>query len=84
MNCTNKQEKDNPMNAGKLHTKIQELSFPVELDVEIYVNTEILNEEIILENYDDYLNYVEEMSSNILFKNYHYDFYVKTNQLTIN
>lgn len=72
------------MNAGKLHTKIQELSFPVELDVEIYVNTEILNEEIILENYDDYLNYVEEMSSNILFKNYHYDFYVKTNQLTIN
>lgn len=72
------------MNAGKLHAKIQELSFPVELDVEIYVNTEILNEEIILENYDDYLDYVEEMSSNILFKNYHYDFYVKTNQLTIN
>lgn len=72
------------MNAGKLHAKIQELSFPVELDVEIYVNTEILNEEIILENYDDYLDYVEEMSSNILFKNYHYDFHVKTNQLTIN
>jgi|14_taG_2_1085336.scaffolds.fasta_scaffold04486_10 hypothetical protein len=84
MNCINKQKKDNPMNAGKLHEKIQELSFPVKLDVEIYVNTEILNEEIILENYDDYLDYVEEMSSNILFKNYHYDFHIKTNQLTIN
>ncbi len=72
------------MNAGKLHTKIQELSFPVELDVEIYINTEIINEEIILENYDDYLDYLEEMSNNILFKNWHYDFYIKTNQLTIN
>lgn len=72
------------MNAGNLHKFIQGASFPVELDVEIYVNTEIINEQVILDSQDDYLDYVEEMSNNILFKNWHYDFHVKTNQLTIN
>ena len=65
------------MNAGKLNTKMQDVTFPVELDVEIYVNTEIINEQVVLENQDDYLDYVEEISNNILFKNWHYDFHVK-------
>jgi len=72
------------MNAGKLNTKMQDVTFPVELDVEIYVNTEIINEQVILENQDDYLDYVEEMSNNILFKNWYYDFHIKTNQLILN
>jgi hypothetical protein len=70
------------MNAGKLNTKMQDLTFPVKLDVEIYVNTEIINEQVILDSQDDYLDYVEEMSNNILFKNWHYDFHVK--ELTLN
>tara|TARA_R110002073_G_scaffold165717_2_gene322383 strand:+ start:490 stop:708 length:219 start_codon:yes stop_codon:yes gene_type:complete len=72
------------MNAGKLNTTIQGTSFPIQLDVEIYVNSEILNEEITLESHDDYLDYIEEVSSNILFNEWHYDFHIKTNKLNIN
>ncbi len=73
------------MNAGKLHSKMQEVTLPVELDVEIYVNQEIINEKVILEDNDDYTDYMEEVSSNILLKDYHYDFQVKElNILTLN